>query len=101
MKLWWRAAASIPRWRAWGAIIGFAVALYFGNKASLPFVDLVLRAIVIGLAASLAVWAGAIAVWRQIIFAEIALHRKEAVERQRELIDAIENRDENAPPGLQ
>ena len=92
-----RAAQSIARVRAWGAVLGFAVAAWFGNKAGLPFVDLVIRSILIGMATSLVVWAGAQAVWKQIVFAEIAKARKEALEKQQELIDAIENRDEQPP----
>ena len=93
-----RAAASLAKVRAWGAIVGFAVAAYFSHKAGLTFVDVVIRSILIGLATSLVVWAGAQAVWKQIVFAEIAQARKDALEKQQELIDAIENRDENQPP---
>ncbi|MBJ7472422.1 MAG: hypothetical protein JHD16_14035 [Solirubrobacteraceae bacterium] len=93
-----RASRSIPRIRAWGAVIGFGVAAYFGDKAGLPFVDLVLRSILIGFATGLAVWAGAQAVWKQIVFAEIAVARKEAAEKQKELIEAIEQGREQ-PPG--
>lgn len=94
-----RAAGSIQRASAWGAVIGFIVAAYFGDKAGLPFVDLVIRSILIGMASALAVRFGAQAVWKQIIFAEIAIARKEAAEKQQELIDAIENREGNDPPG--
>lgn len=94
-----RAAGSIQRASAWGAVIGFLVAAYFGNKAGLPFVDLVIRSILIGMATALVVRFGAQAVWKQIVFAEIAIARKEAAEKQKELIDAIENRDQDPPPG--
>ncbi len=93
-----RASKSIPRIRAWGAVVGFAVAAYFGDKAGLPFVDLVIRSILIGMATSLVVWAGAQAVWKQIVFAEIASARKEAAEKQKELIEAIEQGREEQPP---
>lgn len=86
-----RARHSIARARAWGALLGFGIAAYVGNHVSLPFVDLVVRAILIGALTSLVVWAGAQAIWRQIIFAEIAIARKAAVEQQRELIEAIED----------
>lgn len=88
-----RAVRSISRARAWGAVIGFGVAAFFGDRIGLPFVDLVVRSILIGAASYLVVWAGAQAVWRQIVFAEIAIKRKEALEKQQDLIDAIE------PPG--
>lgn len=93
-----RASRSIARVRAWGAVIGFAVAAYFGNKAGLPFVDLVIRSILIGMATSLVVWAGAQAVWKQIVFAEIATVRKEVAEKQQEIIEAIEQGREEQPP---
>lgn len=94
-----RAAGSIQRASAWGAVVGFVVAAYFGNKAGLPFVDLVIRSILIGIATSLVVRFAAQAIWKQIVFAEIAIARKEAAEKQKELIDAIENREGNDQPG--
>lgn len=94
-----RAAGSISRASAWGAVVGFVVAAYFGNKVGLPFVDLVIRSILIGIATSLVVRFAAQVIWKQIVFAEIAIARKEAAEKQQELIDAIENRDSGDPPG--
>lgn len=94
-----RASRSIAQVRAWGAVLGFAVAAYFSNKAGLPFVDLVIRSILIGMATSLVLWAGAQAIWKQIVFAEIATARKEANEKQREIIEALEQAKEQQPPG--
>lgn len=86
-----RAMQSIARARAWGALIGFAVAVYFGHKAGLTFVGLVVRAILIGAAGYLVAWAGAQAIWRQIIFAELAARRKQALEIQQTILDELEN----------
>jgi hypothetical protein len=93
-----RASRSIAGVRSWAAVIGFSVAAYFSYKAGLPFVDLVIRSILIGMATSLVCWAGAQAVWKQIVFAEIATARKEAAEKQKELIEALEQAKEQQPP---
>jgi hypothetical protein len=85
-----RARRAIARSRAWGALIGFGLAAYFGDKAGVPFVDLVLRSIGIGIAAYLVAWAGAQAIWRQILFAELAVRRREANESQQALLEELE-----------
>jgi hypothetical protein len=86
-----KAVHSIARIRAWGALIGFVVAAYFGHKASLTFTELVIRAILIGGAGYLVAWAAAQAVWRQVIFAELAAKRKQALEIQKTILDELEN----------
>ncbi|MEN0012896.1 MAG: hypothetical protein AAGC46_06010 [Solirubrobacteraceae bacterium] len=86
-----RAMRSIARVRAWGALIGFGVALYFGHKAGLTFVELMVRAILIGAAGYLVAWAGAQGVWRQIIFAELAARRTQALEIQKTILDELEH----------
>lgn len=96
-----RARASISRAKSWGAVLGFAIAAWFGYKAGNPFVDVVVRSILIGAAASLTVWAVAQAIWKQIIFAEVAAARKKAVETQKAILDELENPDKLDGPGGQ
>lgn len=92
-----RASRSIARIRAWGALVGFALAAYLGYKAGLTFIDLVIRAIGIGIASYLVAWAGAQAVWKQIVFAEVALRRREANEAQQKLLADLDEAAGNPP----
>ncbi len=88
-----RARASISRAKAWGAIAGFAIASWYGYRMGNPFVDIVIRAILVGALTSLAVWGAAQAVWKQILFAELAAKRKEAVETQKAILEELEDPD--------
>ncbi|MDO9354447.1 MAG: hypothetical protein Q7T55_12180 [Solirubrobacteraceae bacterium] len=99
-----RARNAIARSRAWASLIGFGLGAFFGDRAGVPFVDLVLRSIGIGIGAYLAVWAGALAIWRQILFAELAVRRREANESQQALLAELESQagpggGGSAPPG--
>lgn len=94
-----RASRSIARVRAWGALVGFAIAAYLGHKAGLTFVDLVIRSILIGGASYLVAWAGAQAIWRQIVFAELAVRRREANEAQQAMLEELEKAAKERPPG--
>lgn len=89
-----RASSSIARVRAWGALVAFAVAAWLGYRMGLPFVDLVARSIVFGVAGWLVAWAAAQTVWRQLVYAEVAAARRRATEAQQailaELADAAE-----------
>ena len=90
------AARSIPRVRAWAGLSGFVLAALLGNQAGLPFIDLVLRALLIGTACLLVAWVVAQAVWKQIVFAEIAAARKRAREAHQALLDELEQRADGA-----
>jgi hypothetical protein len=85
-----RAMRSITRARAWGALVGFAIAAYLSHKAGLTFTDLVIRSILIGIGSYLMVWAVAQAIWKQIVFAELAARRKEAAEKQAALLEELQ-----------
>lgn len=89
------AARSIPRVRSWGGLIGFAVTAYVSHGAGLPFIDVILRALLIGTACSLVAWFAAQMVWRQIAYAELAAARKKAVEAQRVILDELEQQRPN------
>lgn len=92
-----RARASISRAKGWGAIVGFAIAGWYGYRMGNPFVDVVIRCIVVGALTSLAVWGVAQAIWKQIVFAELAARRKEAVETQKAILDELEDPDRLQP----
>jgi hypothetical protein len=65
-----RAARAVARAKGWGALAGFAL----GGYLSLPSNTLAmagLRALVAGLICYVAVWAGAVFVWRRLVMLEI------------------------------
>lgn len=66
-----RARASIARWRSVAALTGFAVVLYASLEAGVPAFESGLRALAGGLAGYVVGWAAAVAIWRQMIRAEI------------------------------
>lgn len=88
-----RARASISRAKAWGGLIGFAITAWFSHQAGTPFVEATIRSIAIGAASSLAVWGVAQAVWKQVIFAELAARRREAVETQNAILAELEEHE--------
>ncbi len=65
-----RAARAVARAKGWGGLIGFLL----GGYMSLPTNTLAaagLRALVAGLVCYVAVWAGAVFVWRRLVILEI------------------------------
>jgi hypothetical protein len=77
-----RAARSVARAKSWGALIGFLL----GGYLSLPThtaASAGVRAIVAGLVCYVAVWAGAVFLWRRVVMLEIKA-------REQELLRAVE-----------
>ena len=74
-----RARASIRRTRARVALGAFAIVLLVALPAGVPAADAVGRALLAGTAAHMCAWAAAIAIWRHIVVAELAV----AQERRR------------------
>ncbi len=65
-----RAARAVARAKGWGGLIGFVL----GGYLSLPTNTLAaagLRALIAGLVCYVAVWAGAVFVWRRLVMLEI------------------------------
>jgi hypothetical protein len=73
------AARQIARARAWGALIGFALAFWLSRRAGLPFPESGGRALVAGFACRLLAWAAVVTVWRQLIPAQIAAARQRSL----------------------
>jgi hypothetical protein len=65
-----RAGASVRRWKSWGGIAAFALALAAGLLGGVDTWTAVGRAFVGGVVGYLAVWAAAVAVWRHLLQAE-------------------------------
>jgi hypothetical protein len=66
------AVASVKRTRARCGLIGFAVVLLLCLNAGVPAFDATFRALIAGVAAHLAGWFVAIAVWRSVIRVQVA-----------------------------
>lgn len=76
-----RAGAQVARAKAWGALAGFALVAMLSLRAGVPTADALLRALLAGLAAYVAAWACAVAVWRHLVIAELrAVRRHRAAE---------------------
>jgi hypothetical protein len=83
-----RARRSVQRARALGGLLGFLVTLVLSLRAGVPGFDAAARALMAGIVVHLAAWAIAVAVWKQLMLAELQqLHdrRLERLERRAEL----------------
>lgn len=85
-----RARASIRRTRARTALAAFALVLLLSLNADVPAQEAVLRALVAGLVGNVAGWACALAVWRQIVLAQVRLAGEAREERARARVEAAE-----------
>jgi ABC-type uncharacterized transport system permease subunit len=84
-----RARRSVQRMRALGGLVGFLLTLLMSLHAGVPAFDATARALIAGIALHLVAWAVAVAVWRQLIYAELrAIHdrRHERARRRAELV---------------
>lgn len=66
-----RAGAQVARAKAWGGLAGFALVAVLSLRAGVPTADALLRALLGGIAAYVAAWACAVAVWRHLVIAEL------------------------------
>ena len=66
-----RAAASIRRVKGMAGLAAFVGTLLLSLRAGLLVPDAVARALVVGVATYFAAWAVAVAIWRQLVLAEL------------------------------
>lgn len=66
-----RAGAQIARAKAWGGLGGFLAAGVLSWRAGVPAADLLLRALMLGVAGYVGAWACAVIVWRHLVIAEL------------------------------
>lgn len=66
-----RAAASVRRAKGLGGLIGFGIAAFLSHRAGLSTPRMLERALLVGIGSYLIAWACAVAVWRQIVLAEL------------------------------
>ncbi|HWJ50510.1 MAG TPA: hypothetical protein VNR42_05785 [Solirubrobacteraceae bacterium] len=77
-----RASRSVARAKSWGGLVGFLV----GGYLSLPIgtlAEAAMRALVAGVVCYVAVWAGAVFVWRRLVILEVKA-------REQQLLNAIQ-----------
>lgn len=75
-----RAREQVRRAKGWGGLAGFAIAAFLSLHASVPPEQVALRALAAGVVGYLLAWGCAVAVWRQLIVAELraVAERREA-----------------------
>jgi hypothetical protein len=83
-----RARASVRRTRARTALAAFAIVLFVCLSGSVPPQEAFLRALVAGLVGNLVGWACALAVWRQLVLAELRIAEEAHNARKRERAEA-------------
>src|SRR5579875_3045623 len=68
-----RARASVRRVKGLGGLAGFCIGALLAHGAGLPMTSVLERALLIGIGGYLLAWACAVAVWRQIVLAELRM----------------------------
>ena len=79
-----RGAGLVRRAKGWGGLAGFAIAAYLSLSAAVPVPVAGERALLAGAAGYMLGWACSVAIWRQLMIAEL----RDAAERDRELREA-------------
>ncbi|HEY1778793.1 MAG TPA: hypothetical protein VGL69_20920 [Solirubrobacteraceae bacterium] len=68
-----RARASVRRIKGIGGLAGFGIAAFLAHSAGLPATSVLVRALLVGIGGYLIAWGCAVAVWRQIVLAELRM----------------------------
>jgi hypothetical protein len=88
-----RASAWIRRTRARVALGTFCLVLLIALNAGVPAEHAVLRALAAGIGGFLCTWAIGLALWKQIVMAELRTAYQRRERRRRELIEAAAERE--------
>src|SRR5919109_1718822 len=83
-----RAKASIRRIRARTGLAAFALVLFLSLSSDVSGQEAAVRALIAGIVANLAAWACALAVWRQLVIAEMRVVAEARRERLRQRAEA-------------
>ena len=83
-----RARVSIRRTRARTALAAFVLVLIMSHRSGVPGQEAVMRALLAGLVGNLAGWGCALAVWRQLVMAELRLVETARRDRRRAQAEA-------------
>lgn len=68
-----RARASVRRVKGIGGLVGFGIAAWLAHSAGLSTTSVLERALLVGIGGYLLAWACAVAIWRQIVLAELRM----------------------------
>jgi hypothetical protein len=72
-----RAALRVRQAKGFGGLVGFAIAAVLSLNAGVPLDQVGLRAIASGVGGYLIAWACSVAVWRQLVLAELRAHQEQ------------------------
>ena len=89
-----RARASVRRTRARVALATFCLVLLIAVNAGVPAEDAVLRALAAGIVGFLCTWAIGLALWKQLLMAELRTAYERRERRRRELVEAAAAREQ-------
>jgi hypothetical protein len=92
-----RAQPHVTSARGWGGLAGFGLAAAMSWSAGIPLADVLLRALVGGVAGFLLAWYGAVTVWSHLVVAEIRAAHREAEEAAEHAARARGGVAEDAP----
>jgi hypothetical protein len=76
-----RAARAVARAKGWGGLVGFLVGGYFSLSTN-TFAGAGLHALIAGVACYVAVWAGAVFLWRHLVVAELRTRQHELLQAE-------------------
>jgi hypothetical protein len=93
-----RAVVSVRRARALAGLAGFLLGALLAHKAALPTFDMLLRALMSGVAAHMVGWMFAIAYWRAVIQAELEVARQRRAQAREEADRVLRETAEAAAP---
>lgn len=68
-----RARASVRRIKGIAGLLGFGIAALMAHSTGLPTTSVLVRALLVGIGGYFVAWACAVAVWRQIVLAELRM----------------------------
>jgi len=71
-----RARVHVRQAKGIGGLLGFAIAAVLSLKADVPLDQVGLRAVACGISGYLIAWACSVALWRQLVLAEIRAHQE-------------------------
>jgi len=77
-----RAARAVARAKGWAGLVGFLAAGYLSMPTS-TLAGAGLRALIAGIACYVAVWGGAVFVWRRLVVLEVKAREQELLEQAR------------------
>jgi hypothetical protein len=71
-----RAGVQVRRAKGFFGLVGFAIAAWVSLNAGVPADQAGLRAVACGIAGYLIAWAFSVAIWRQLVLAELRAHQE-------------------------